>query len=195
MAATVTRLAPAGQLTTPREAVTVYLATLAGAEQAGTRKIYGSVLRGLASAFAAEADVSAITAAALAEWFTAQWQDRAPSTWNVALDAIRSAAAYWAQRDGPLRTSQFRDVVVGADDGGGCLDLGVGVGVGYGVAVFAVRHWPAEVVDEGRGVLDDLPHLAAELGELAELLFAEDGGAGRRGGLGEGGLHCPPAGA
>jgi len=96
MAATVTRLAPAGQLTTPREAVTVYLATLAGAEQAGTRKIYGSVLRGLASAFAAEADVSAITAAALAEWFTAQWQDRAPSTWNVALDAIRSAAAYWA---------------------------------------------------------------------------------------------------
>jgi len=68
MAATVTRLAPAGQLTTPREAVTVYLATLAGAEQAGTRKIYGSVLRGLASAFAAEADVSAITAAALAEW-------------------------------------------------------------------------------------------------------------------------------
>jgi Glutamate-cysteine ligase family 2(GCS2) len=65
-------------------------------------------------------------------------------------------------RDGPLRTSQFRDAVVGVDDGGGCLDLGVGVG--YGVAVFAIRHWPAEAVDEGRGVLDDLPHLAAELG-------------------------------
>jgi hypothetical protein len=26
-----------------------------------------------------------------AAWFTAQWADRSPSTWNVSLDAIRSA--------------------------------------------------------------------------------------------------------
>ena len=31
-------------------------------------------------------------------WFTAQWAGRAPSTWNVSLDAIRSAAAWWTQQ-------------------------------------------------------------------------------------------------
>ena len=114
MAATVTRLAPAAELISPREAVTAYLASLAGAEQAGTRKIYGSVLRRLADAFAAEADVSAITAAALTGWFTAQWEDRTPSTWNVALDAIRSAAAYWAEQgwiaEDPSRLLRRRQV-------------------------------------------------------------------------------------
>jgi integrase len=36
-----------------------------------------------------------------AEWFGSQWAGRAPSTWNVSLDAVRSAAAYW-QRHGWL---------------------------------------------------------------------------------------------
>jgi integrase/recombinase XerC/integrase/recombinase XerD len=33
-----------------------------------------------------------------AAWFTSQWADRAPSTWNVSLDAIRSAAAWWMRQ-------------------------------------------------------------------------------------------------
>ena len=31
----------------------------------------------------------------LAGWFTARWGRKAPSTWNVALDALRSASSYW----------------------------------------------------------------------------------------------------
>jgi integrase len=33
-----------------------------------------------------------------AAWFTAQWAGRSPSTWNVSLDAIRSAAAWWMRQ-------------------------------------------------------------------------------------------------
>jgi hypothetical protein len=33
-----------------------------------------------------------------AAWFAAQWGNRAPSTWNVSLDDIRSAAAHWRQQ-------------------------------------------------------------------------------------------------
>ena len=32
------------------------------------------------------------------ERFVALWAHRAPSTWNVSLDAVRSAAAYWQQQ-------------------------------------------------------------------------------------------------
>ena len=35
-----------------------------------------------------------------AAWFGQQWGERAPSRWNVALDAVRSAAAYWSGRAG-----------------------------------------------------------------------------------------------
>jgi integrase/recombinase XerC/integrase/recombinase XerD len=42
-----------------------------------------------------------------AGWFTARWADRAPSTWNVSLDAVRSAAAYW-QRQGWLAADPSR---------------------------------------------------------------------------------------
>jgi integrase len=33
-----------------------------------------------------------------AAWFTGRWADRAPSTRNVSLDAIRSAASWWMQQ-------------------------------------------------------------------------------------------------
>jgi len=36
-----------------------------------------------------------------AAWFAAQRGERAPSTWNVSLDAVRSAAACWAQCGSP----------------------------------------------------------------------------------------------
>jgi integrase len=84
-----------------REAVTIsdaldaYLLTLAGAESAGTRRTYSVPLRALSAEFGADADVEAISGRRLASWFTERWGERSPSTWNVALDAIRSAARYW----------------------------------------------------------------------------------------------------
>jgi integrase len=78
-----------------------YLATLAGAEQASTRRKYGGILRRLVTEFGGSSGPDEISAEAFAAWFAGQWADRAPSTWNVSLDAVRSAAAYW-QRQGWL---------------------------------------------------------------------------------------------
>jgi integrase/recombinase XerC/integrase/recombinase XerD len=87
---------PAGDTTLGR-AADAYLATLGGAEQEGTRRVYGRILRRAVGEFGAESAPD-ISAERLAAWFTGQWGDRAPATWNVALDALRSAAAYWGQQ-------------------------------------------------------------------------------------------------
>jgi integrase len=94
---TVHRLA-AGKGTRPAAAVSAYLATLAGAEQAGTRRVYTGILRAFAARFADAPDVAEVSAEDVAEWFTVQWGQRSPSRWNVCLNAIRSAAAYWADQ-------------------------------------------------------------------------------------------------
>jgi integrase/recombinase XerC/integrase/recombinase XerD len=75
-------------------AADAYLATLSGAEQASTRRTYGRILRWVVTEFGAAAAPD-IDARRFAGWFTAQWGERSPSTWNVSLDAVRSAAAYW----------------------------------------------------------------------------------------------------
>jgi integrase len=95
---TVHRLAAAGDPVTLGYAVTAYLATLVGVEQAGTRTVYGRVLRRLEREHGAAMVLDQLGAEAFAEWFTGQWNDRAPATWNGALDAFRSAAAYWADQ-------------------------------------------------------------------------------------------------
>jgi integrase len=77
------------------QAVAAYLDTLSGAESAGTRRTYGARLRALLAEHGTGCDVSALDPPAVAAWFTARWQDKAPSTWNTALDALRSAASYW----------------------------------------------------------------------------------------------------
>jgi len=82
-------------------AAEAYLATLGGAEQASTRRAYGRVLRRVTAEFGAGTGLDAIGACKFAEWFASQWADRTPSTWNVSLVAVRSAAAYW-QRQGWL---------------------------------------------------------------------------------------------
>jgi len=53
------------------------------------------ILRWVVTEFGADADPGEVSAEQLAAWFTAQWAERAPSTWDVALDAMRSAASYW----------------------------------------------------------------------------------------------------
>lgn len=95
---TVHRL-PAGRQVTLGEAASGYLATLAGEEQRNTRRAYSGVLRRLGAEFGAESDVAGLDASALAAWFTATWAERAPATWNLSLNAIRSAAGYWRDQD------------------------------------------------------------------------------------------------
>jgi integrase len=91
-------IAPAVGDVTLGQAADAYLATLRGAEQASTRRTYGRILRWVVTEFGAAADPGEISTERFAAWFTAQWAERAPSTWNVALDAIRSAAAYWQRQ-------------------------------------------------------------------------------------------------
>ena len=97
---------PAGDITLGR-AVDAYLATLRGAEQVSTRRVYGYILRRLASEFGSETPPDEISAERFAGWFGQQWDRRAPSTWNVSLDAVRSAVAYW-QRQGWIAADPSR---------------------------------------------------------------------------------------
>jgi len=90
---TVSRLTAAPDITLGH-AIDSYLATLGGAEQTSTRRTYGRVLRWIAAEFGADATPD-IDAERFAAWFAGRWQARSPSTWNVSLDAIRSAAGYW----------------------------------------------------------------------------------------------------
>ncbi len=76
---TVHRLTSAAAGTTLGQAAEAYLATLGGAEQASTRRIYGRVLRWIAAEFSSES-APGIDAERFAAWFGAQWGERAPST-------------------------------------------------------------------------------------------------------------------
>jgi hypothetical protein len=90
---TVRRLAAAVGDITLGQAAGAYLGTLGGAEQASTRRIYGRILRRVVAEFGSETAPGQVDAERFAEWFGSQWAGRAPSTWNVSLDAVRSAAA------------------------------------------------------------------------------------------------------
>jgi len=107
---TVRRLAAAAGDVTLGQAAEAYLATLGGAEQASTRRTYGRILRRVAAEFGPETAPGEVDAGRFAEWFGSQWAGRAPSTWNVSLDAIRSAAAYW-QRQGWLAADFSRMLI------------------------------------------------------------------------------------
>ena len=84
-------------------AIAAYLATLSGPEQRNTQRAYRSTLRALAAEFALPGtrfEVAGLdgedNADRLAAWFTGQWNGRAAATSNRHLDALRSAAAFWA---------------------------------------------------------------------------------------------------
>lgn len=96
------------QISTAREAVTLgqaaaaYLDTMTGRESRGTRRTYSVPLRALLAEYGTDSGLAALEPGTVAAWFTARWQARSPSTWNVALDAIRSAAGYWASQGGTV---------------------------------------------------------------------------------------------
>ena len=84
-------------------AIAAYLATLSGPEQRNTQRAYRSTLRALAAEFAPPGtrfEVAGLdgedSAERLTAWFTGQWNGRAAATSNRHLDALRSAAAFWA---------------------------------------------------------------------------------------------------
>jgi integrase len=80
------------------EAVTAFLATLDHPESQGTRRVYASTLRAMRAGLGDGTDVMTIEPRQVAAWFSAQWGQAAPSTWNRNLDAIRSAQRYWQDR-------------------------------------------------------------------------------------------------
>jgi integrase/recombinase XerC/integrase/recombinase XerD len=97
----VTALRPAGR--NLGAAVSAYLGTLSGPEQAGTRKVYGGTLRALLAEFGTAAPVGTLDDEAcveqLTDWFTTRWSERAAATWNRNLDAVRAAVTYWQSQD------------------------------------------------------------------------------------------------
>ena len=102
----------AHETATVAEASAAYLATLAGRESAGTRRVYAGVLRTLTDGLGADTDVATLQPRAVAAWFSERWGERSPSRWNTALDALRSAVRYWADqgwiRDDPARLLRRR---------------------------------------------------------------------------------------
>ena len=91
---TVRCITPAAGDVTFGQAADAYLATLRGAEHANTRRVYGRILARVAIEFGSGTVLDEISAERFAEWFGQQWGQRTPSTWNVSLDAVRSAVAY-----------------------------------------------------------------------------------------------------
>lgn len=77
------------------DAAAAYLATLDHPEKRGTRRVYATTLRAFVARFGATADLAGLEPRPVAAWFTERWGPAAPSTWNVNLDAIRSAQHYW----------------------------------------------------------------------------------------------------
>jgi site-specific recombinase XerD len=86
------------ELATIAEASAAYLATLAGPESAGTRRVYSGVLRALTEGLGPETGVATLQPSAVAAWFTGRWSERSPARWNTALDAVRSASWYWSDQ-------------------------------------------------------------------------------------------------
>src|ERR1700744_5312429 len=88
----------AQETVTITEASAAYLATLAGPESAGTRRVYSGVLRALAEDLGPDSEAAGLQPRAVADWFTSRWGERSPPRWNTALDALRSASRYWADQ-------------------------------------------------------------------------------------------------
>jgi integrase/recombinase XerC/integrase/recombinase XerD len=75
------------------DAIQTYRSTLT---DSGTLRTYGVVLNRLAAHYGPDADVDALADPdRLAAWFTSQWGDAKPRTWNTRMNALNSATGYW----------------------------------------------------------------------------------------------------
>jgi integrase/recombinase XerC/integrase/recombinase XerD len=78
------------------EAAATYLATIA---DANTVRTYRIVLDRLATHYGPDAELGTLADPdRLAAWFTSQWGDSAPRTWNTRMNALHSATGYWRQQ-------------------------------------------------------------------------------------------------
>jgi integrase/recombinase XerC/integrase/recombinase XerD len=83
------------------DAVKVVLDTIPAAN---TRRGYGIVLNRLVKDFGADTDVAllGLEPDRVSGWFTFVWDNKAATTFNVRLAALRTACAYWRKQDGWL---------------------------------------------------------------------------------------------
>jgi len=95
---TVHQLSTAGTSASLGHATEAYLATLSRRDQANTYRAYSRRLRAAVAEFGAAAPPGQIDPDAFAAWFTAQWGDGSPATWNATLATFRSAATWWAEQ-------------------------------------------------------------------------------------------------
>jgi len=61
--------------------------------------VYASTLRALPAGLGDGMATAALDPRQVADWFTRQWEQAAPATWNRNLDAIRSAQRYWQDQE------------------------------------------------------------------------------------------------
>lgn len=78
------------------DAVDAYVATVT---DPGTRRTYAVVFNRLAAHYGPDTGLDALADPdRLAAWFTSQWGDAAPRTWNTRMNALNSAAGYWREQ-------------------------------------------------------------------------------------------------
>ena len=78
------------------DATAAYLATVT---DPGTRRTYAVVFNRLAAHYGPAAGLDALADPdRLAAWFTSQWDNSAPRTWNTRMNALNSATGYWRQQ-------------------------------------------------------------------------------------------------
>ena len=85
------------------DAVRIYLATIT---VKSTRRGCAGVLNRMVRDLGADANVALLTEERVGVWFTFVWGEKAASTFNVRLAALRTACAYWREQkwltDDPL---------------------------------------------------------------------------------------------
>jgi integrase len=91
----VTRLRSGAGEVTLGAAVAGYLATLAGPEARGTKRLYGGVLHALTARFGDDADPAELDPDAVFQWVTERWGSRSAERWNTVIKALRAASGYW----------------------------------------------------------------------------------------------------
>jgi integrase/recombinase XerC/integrase/recombinase XerD len=93
---TVHALPTRGTIPAVADAVAAYRATIT---DTGTLRTYSVVLDRLAAHYGPDAGLEAVADPdRLAAWFTSQWADAAPRTWNTRMNALNSATGYWREQ-------------------------------------------------------------------------------------------------
>jgi integrase len=95
---TVHKLSTGHEPVTLAAAVDAYLAGFDHPETAGTRRTYAHYLGRLTKYFGTGTSLDTIGPHEVAGWFTAEFASKAPATWNVAFDTLRTASRDWIRR-------------------------------------------------------------------------------------------------